>query len=202
MVLSIRKKIKNLPAWLELKDENVKPLENKPVPVALNSKVVTATAHPEGILVVKMEDREAKNMFSEAIVQGMNEVFDHIEKTPSYKVVVLTGYDHYFASGGTKETLLAIQEGKTKFTDSNISHLAMTCEVPVIAAMQGHGIGGGWTLGMFADFILFSEESKYLSPYMSYGFTPGAGATFIFPEKIGYDLGRETLLTAQEYSGS
>ena len=202
MVLSIRKKIKNLPAWLELKDENVKPLENKPVPVALNSKVVTATAHPEGILVVKMEDREAKNMFSEAIVQGMNEVFDHIEKTPSYKVVVLTGYDHYFASGGTKETLLAIQEGKTKFTDSKIYQITMTCKVPVIAAMQGHGVGAGWALGMFADFILFSEESKYLSPYMSYGFTPGAGATFIFPEKIGYDLGRETLLTAQEYSGS
>src|SRR5204862_1548584 len=35
-----------------------------------------------------------------------------------------------------------------------------------------------------------------------FGFTPGAGATFILPEKIGYDLAKETLLIAQEISGS
>ncbi|NVO12315.1 MAG: polyketide synthase dehydratase domain-containing protein, partial [Bacteroidales bacterium] len=154
------------------------------------------------ILVVKMEDREAKNMFSDALVEGINEVFAHIAHTPIYKAVVLTGYDTYFASGGTKEGLMAIQQGKAKFTDTKIYQLAMECKVPVIAAMQGHGIGGGWSLGMFADLILFSEESHYLSPYMNYGFTPGAGATFIFPYVIGYDLARTTLLTAQEYTGS
>jgi acyl transferase domain-containing protein/enoyl-CoA hydratase/carnithine racemase/acyl carrier protein len=177
------------------------PASDAAITVALDSKVITATAHPEGILIVRMEDRQAKNMFSAELVAGIQEVFSHIEKTPAYKAVVLIGYDNYFASGGTRETLLAIQEGKMKFTDARIFHLAMECKVPVIAAMQGHGIGAGWSLGMFADFILFSEESKYLSPYMEYGFTPGAAATLIFPEKIGNDLARETLLTAREYAG-
>ncbi|MCX2765223.1 enoyl-CoA hydratase-related protein, partial [Aquimarina muelleri] len=68
--------------------------------------------------------------------------------------VVLTGYDTYFASGGTKESLLAIQQGKAKFTDTKVFQLAMECKIPVIAAMQGHGIGAGWSLGMFSDFIL------------------------------------------------
>ncbi|WP_051313370.1 SDR family NAD(P)-dependent oxidoreductase [Sporocytophaga myxococcoides] len=200
-VLSIGKKIKNLPAWSVSTDNKSEALSIEPTSIILKSKVISATAHPEGILVVKMEDREAKNMFSEAFIEGMNEVFEHIEKTSTYKAIVLTGYDNYFASGGTKETLLAIQEGKTKFTDNRIYQIAMTCKVPVIAAMQGHGIGAGWALGMFADFVLFSEESRYFSPYMNYGFTPGAGATFIFPEKIGHDLARETLMTAQEYAG-
>ncbi|NOU17184.1 MAG: SDR family NAD(P)-dependent oxidoreductase [Bacteroidales bacterium] len=201
MIFSIREKITNQPAWSEPKEEAIETLSTLPILITLKSNVITATAYPEGILVVKMEDREAKNMFSDAIIQGINEVFDHIEKSPSYKVVILTGYEQYFASGGTKETLLSIQEGKTKFTDNKIYQITMTCKVPVIAAMQGHGIGAGWSLGMFADFIVFSEESKYFSPYMNYGFTPGAGATFIFPEKIGYDLSRETLLTGQEYNG-
>ena len=39
-------------------------------PFALQSKVVTVTAHPDGIVVVKMEDREAKNMFSDALDRG------------------------------------------------------------------------------------------------------------------------------------
>lgn len=173
-----------------------------PTPIVLESTVISATAHPTGIVEVTMEDREARNMFSAAFMQGMNEVFAHIDQTPGYKVVVLKGYDSYFASGGTKESLLAIQEGTAKFTDDKVYQLALKCRLPVIAAMQGHGIGAGWALGMFADFILFSEESRYVSPYMNYGFTPGAGSTLIFPERIGYDLARETLLTAREMDGS
>ncbi|HEX6101024.1 MAG TPA: SDR family NAD(P)-dependent oxidoreductase [Thermoanaerobaculia bacterium] len=172
-----------------------------PGSIPLQSRVVTATVHPDGIVAVRMEDREAKNMFSEALAEGIREVFAHIARTPSYKVVVLTGYDTYFASGGTKESLVSIQEGKTRFTDSGVFHVALECPLPVIAAMQGHGIGAGWSMGMFADLVLLSEESRYVSPYMSYGFTPGAGATYSLPQKLGRDLAHESLLTAQQVAG-
>ncbi|MGD0096268.1 MAG: SDR family NAD(P)-dependent oxidoreductase [Terracidiphilus sp.] len=173
-----------------------------PMPIPLGSGVVSAVAHPDGIVVVKLEDREAKNMFSAALEQGVEEVFAHIAGAPGYKVVILTGYDTYFASGGTKESLRAIQEGRAKFTDSGIFQAALECRLPVIAAMQGHGIGAGWCMGMFADVVLLSEESRYVSPYMEYGFTPGAGATWVLPRKLGADLARESLLTAQPYTGS
>src|SRR5947209_18513913 len=113
----------------------------------------------------------------------MAEAFAHIEQTPAYKVVVLTGYDSYFAAGGTKARLLAIQEGKEKFTDYRTFQMALDCKLPVIAAMQGHGVGAGWTLGMFADVVLLSDEGRYVSPYMDYGFTPGAGATWILADR-------------------
>jgi acyl transferase domain-containing protein/enoyl-CoA hydratase/carnithine racemase/acyl carrier protein/SAM-dependent methyltransferase len=197
----IHEKARSLPsAWAEI-DDTLNLLPFAPIPIALHSKVVTATAHPGGIVVVKMEDREAKNMFSDAFVEGVREAFVHIEQTPAYKVVILTGYDNYFVSGGTKEGLVAIQEGKARFTDLNIYHVALDCKLPVIAAMQGHGIGAGLSLGMFADIVLLSEESRYISPYMNYGFTPGAGATWILADKIGQDLARESLLTAEHYAG-
>jgi enoyl-CoA hydratase/carnithine racemase len=170
-------------------------------PIALASTVVTATARPDGVVVVTLQDRDAKNMFSPALVAGLKEAFAHIDAMPGCKAVVLTGYDSYFATGGTMETLLAIQQGQAQFTDEKVFQQPMDCALPVIAAIQGHGIGGGWSFGMFADLVLLSEESRYLSPYMGYGFTPGAGSTLMFPAKIGHDLARETLLTAQETSG-
>ena len=188
-------------AGIELATESVASLPASPIPVSLQSAVISAVAHPEGILVIKMEDRQAKNMFSRAFVEGVEEVFAHIKENPAYKAVILTGYDSYFACGGTQESLLAIQEGKEKFTDARIYQLAMECEVPVIAAMQGHGLGGGWTLGMFADLVVMSEQSRYVSPYMDYGFTPGAGATLILPRQLGADLAKESLLTARPYTG-
>src|SRR6267142_534126 len=55
---------------------------------------------------------------------------------------------------------------------------------------------------MFAEVVLLSEESRYVSPYMNYGFTPGAGATWVIAEKAGPDLARESLLTGRQYAGS
>src|SRR6266498_923953 len=201
---TLQEKIRNLQAadGRQRKDEALEPAPDAAAPIALHSKVVTATGRPDGVVVVKMEDREAKNMFSDALIEGVREAFAHIERTPAYKVVILTGYDSYFASGGTKESLLAIGQGKAKFTDFKIFQAPLDCPLPVIAAMQGHGIGAGWTLGLFADLILLSEESRYLSPYMDYGFTPGAGATYILADKLGQDLARESLLTGRYCAGS
>ncbi|KAF1007425.1 MAG: Polyketide synthase PksL [Luteibacter sp.] len=168
--------------------------------VRLSGTAVKATSLPGGVLLVELCDRDARNMFSEALVRGVEEAFAHAG-TAGYRAVVVTGYDTYFASGGTRESLLAIQSGQARFTDFTIFRLPMACEVPVIAAMQGHGIGAGWSLGLFADLGIYAEESRYVSPYMDYGFTPGAGATLMAPRRLGESLGRESLLTAREYSG-
>ncbi len=186
---------------LPLKDRSVK-VCGTPTDVKIDSDVMTLKLYPHGILMVKMCDTESKNTFSKHFTEGIVKVFEHIESNDEYKVVVLTGYDSYFACGGTKEQLVDIYDGKSKFTDTKIYSLAMECRIPVISAMQGHGIGAGWSMGMFSDFIIFSEESIYVSNYMRYGFTPGAGATLIFPERFGEDLGREILFTANEYKGS
>jgi polyketide biosynthesis enoyl-CoA hydratase PksI len=67
--------------------------------------------------------------------------------------------------------------------------------------MQGHGIGGGFVLGMFADFPVLSRESVYTTNFMKYGFTPGMGATFILPQKLGIGLAEEMLIGARTYRG-
>jgi polyketide synthase PksM len=155
-----------------------------------------------GIVQLTMQDRANKNTFSYELISGLMQSFELIRINPNYKVVILTGYDSYFASGGTKDGLLSIYEGKIKFTDTNIYSLALDCKIPVIAAMQGHAIGAGWSMGMFCDLIVMSQENIYTSNYIKYGFTPGAGATLIFPEKFGISLSQEILYTGKKYHGS
>ncbi|PEP90336.1 enoyl-CoA hydratase [Bacillus wiedmannii] len=168
----------------------------------MNSSVVTFKEVEPCIVQVKMQDRVYKNTFSEELVHGLIEAFQKIKANPTYKVVILTGYDNYFCSGGTQEGLLAIHEGRGKFTDVNVYALALECEIPVIAAMQGHGIGGGFVMGLFADFVILSRESVYTTNFMQYGFTPGMGATYIVPKKMGFSLGEEMLLNAGNYRGA
>jgi len=155
-----------------------------------------------GIVQITMQDRIHKNTFSNELIAGLLQAFQAIQTNSHYRVVILTGYESYFASGGTQEGLLAIHEGKATFTDMNLYSLALDCQIPVIAAMQGHGIGGGFVLGLFADFIILSRESVYTTNFMKYGFTPGMGATYIVPKKLGLSLAEELLLTAGNYRGT
>ncbi|WP_434954399.1 polyketide synthase [Paenibacillus polymyxa] len=149
-----------------------------------------------------MKDTVHKNTFSNELIIGLNQAFETVQANENYKVVILTGYDTYFATGGTQEGLLAIHEGKAKYSDTNVYKIALDCKLPVIAAMQGHGIGAGWCMGMFCDFIVMSRESIYTTNFMKYGFTPGAGSTLIFPEKFGVSMAQEILFTGTRYSGS
>jgi len=154
-----------------------------------------------GIVEIRMQDRASKNTFSMELAEGLIAAFKIVGDNTQYRVVILTGYDSYFASGGTKEALLMLSAGKGKFTDAAIYSLALDCPIPVIAAMQGHGIGGGFVLGMFADFPILSRESVYTTNFMKYGFTPGMGATFILPKKIGVSLAEEMMIVARTYRG-
>jgi len=168
----------------------------------MSSEVVKLLEIAPGVVQVTMQDRVHKNTFSSELISGLMGAFEQIRSNVSYRVVVLTGYDTYFCSGGTQEGLLLLQEGHGRFTDMNIYSVPLDCQIPVISAMQGHGIGGGFVFGLFADCVVLSRESIYTTNFMKYGFTPGMGATCVLPKKLGLGLAEEMLLSARTYRGA
>lgn len=167
----------------------------------MSSQVVQVTDLGAGVAQITMQDRVSKNTFSHELAEGLIDAFGAVGGDQRYRAVILTGYDTYFASGGTKEALLYLSDGKGKFTDLDLYSLALNCPVPVVSAMQGHGIGGGFVMGLFADFPVLSRESVYTANFMKYGFTPGMGATFILPQKLGLVLAEEMMIVARTYRG-
>ena len=153
------------------------------------------------IAIITMQDSNAKNCFSMDLITGLNNFFEQVHNNDAVKVILLKGLDSYFCCGGTKEMLMELAQGKGTFADYPFYRLLLDCEIPVIAAMKGHALGGGFAFSTFADIMIMAEESTYASNFMKYGFTPGFGATFIMPYKFGTVLGAELLYTAQEYEG-
>ncbi|AJQ95091.1 polyketide synthase [Gynuella sunshinyii] len=165
------------------------------------SPIIDISEVQTGVLQIRMQDYQHKNLFTHDMSRALIEAFNTVSADSTCKAVILTGFDTYFATGGTQEDLLMLQEGHASFSDNNIYALALECPVPVISAMQGHGIGGGFVMGLFADFVILSRESIYTTNFMKYGFTPGMGATMIVPNKLGAYLGNEMLTLAKRYRG-
>ena len=163
--------------------------------------VVLLTRPADGIAVVELADREHSNLFSPALVRGLVEAFAALAADTALRAVVVHGYGSVFCPGGTRDELLGIFEGRVKFDDLPLYRLFLDCPVPVLAAMQGHALGGGLAMGLFADVVLLAEELLYSANFMKYGFTPGMGATLVIPARFGGLLATEMMFTAASYHG-
>jgi polyketide biosynthesis enoyl-CoA hydratase PksI len=164
-------------------------------------QVVKLTVTAERVAVIAMEDRASSNTFTPALIEGLMGAFEQVRSDSTLKAVVLQGYGNFFCCGGTKAELLGILDGAVEFSDVPFYDLPLQCDLPVIAAMQGHALGGGLVLGCYSDLLVMAEESMYGAVFMKYGFTPGMGATYILPRKLGQVLATEMLFTARNYQG-
>ncbi|MFC3051558.1 SDR family NAD(P)-dependent oxidoreductase [Kordiimonas pumila] len=191
-----------LRGMLEQSGQQAEAFPIKDETILLKTDLMYLTKSSDGVLTLQMKDAESSNSFTSSFMDGFEEAFDTVARQSDAKVLVLTGFDSYFAVGGTADGLQKLQEGATSFTDRKVYSLPLECELPVIAAMQGHAVGAGWSMGMTADLVLFANERVYHSNYMWFGFTPGAGATLALPLRLGDDLAREVLFSAREYRGA
>ena len=153
------------------------------------------------IAVIEMADRAGRNTFTRALVGGLGDALGRVARDPAIKVVVIHGYDTIFCAGGTLEELLTLAEHKVTFDAHDFYRALLDCPVPVIAAMQGHALGGGLVFGLYADLIVMAQESLYSANFMKYGITPGMGATLLLPQKLGVPLAHEMLFSARGYHG-
>jgi polyketide biosynthesis enoyl-CoA hydratase PksI len=164
-------------------------------------KVVHLSWTGDKIAVVRMEDRASRNCTSPALIEDLTTAFTSISENPNASVVVIHGYENYFCCGGTRDELLLIASRKAEFTHFDFYDLLLRCELPVIAALQGHAIGAGLGLAAYADMMILAEEAVYSANFLQYGFTPGVGATYMLPRKFGSTLGWEMMFTARNYFG-
>lgn len=165
------------------------------------TEVVHLRRRGTSVAVIEMADREGRNTFTRALVGGLGDALGRVADDPTIKVAVIHGFDTIFCAGGTLEELLTLAEHKVTFDAHDFYRALLDCPVPVVAAMQGHALGGGLVFGMYADLVVLAQESLYAANFMKYGITPGMGATLLLPLKLGMPLAQEMLFSARGYHG-
>jgi polyketide biosynthesis enoyl-CoA hydratase PksI len=156
----------------------------------------------DGIAHVTLAEPAAANALGEPMVHALQEAFAAIDRDPNVRVVVLSAEGDTFSSGAPRELLLRLARGEVRPTDILLPRLLLDCAVPVVAAMAGHAIGGGFALGLAADLVLIGEESRYGFTFMNMGFTPGMGTTRLCEHVFSPAIAHELLYTGELRRGS
>jgi len=153
------------------------------------------------IALVTMQDTESRNVFSEKLINGLVGAIDELENKRRPSVMILCGLPEVFSGGAEKETLVGLSEGKLFVKDLLISERLISTPFPVIAAMEGHAIGGGLIMGVCCDIVVAALESRYGAVFMNMGFTPGMGCTTLLQELVGPYIANEMMFTGKRFKG-
>lgn len=157
---------------------------------------------PSGIGVVAMRDTEGRNAMSEAFVEDLIAALGAASRCADVKVAVLAGLPDIFTSGASLDMLRDLVHGKVVPTDIMLAKAVLDLPVPVIAAMEGHAIGGGLALGCAADVVVIARESRYGASFMNMGFTPGMGITRLLEHVMSPAIAAELLFSGEPKKGS
>ncbi|MFO0722481.1 MAG: polyketide synthase [Myxococcota bacterium] len=152
--------------------------------------------------LIEMVDAEGRNGFSEGLVRALLWALAEVEANREIVVAVLAGLPEIFSSGATPGVLEAIREGNYPATELVLGRHLIDLRVPVIAAAEGHAIGGGFALLLSCDLSVLAKESRYGANFMSLGITPGMGTTRLLEEIVGKSLAHELLYTGELRRGS
>ena len=168
---------------------------------ARHGRLVTLARHDDVIAVIQMIDAAGRNGLSEPFVQALRAAFRAAGDDPGVKVIVLRGLPEVFCSGATLQTLERLTSGETPLDELSLPEVLIDAPVPVIAAMEGDAVGGGFALGLAADIIMMCETSRYGLNFMDLGLTPGMGVTRLAPDGLGQPLAHELMYTGEHRRG-
>jgi polyketide biosynthesis enoyl-CoA hydratase PksI len=167
----------------------------------LTAPLVTSSIDGSGIASITLDDPSTANALGEPMVHALTETFDTVGRCPDTKVVVLLGVGETFSSGATLDALRKLVGGEGNPSDITLPRALLGCPVPVIAAVEGHAVGGGFALALAADIVILSGESRYGFSFMNLGFTPGMGTTRLCEHVLSPAIAHELLYTGEMRRG-
>lgn len=157
----------------------------------------------EGKAIITINRPKVYNAFDWDTLFMLQEALEELIENPQARVIILTGAgDKAFISGGDIAAELKL-DGLNAFRWSQIGHkLCATMEgspKPVIAAINGYALGGGFEIVLACDFRICTENAKFGMPESKLGVICGLGGNIRLPRIVGKTKATEILMTGQMF---
>ena len=155
--------------------------------------VVLTTTHA-GVTTVTMNRPDALNALSAALRNRLTEVFTELAEDDSTEVIIFTGSGRAFTVGLDLKELGGEKAAETVVA-KDLGKAMLSVNKPIIGAINGYAITGGFELALMCDFMIASEEARFADTHARVGVVPGWGLSQRLPRLIGINRAKELSLT-------
>ena len=154
-----------------------------------------------GVAVITIDRPQARNAVNGDVARGIAAAIEEFDGRADVSVLVLTGAGGTFSAGMDLKGFLS---GDAPLAAGRgFGGIVERPPVkPVIAAVEGYALAGGFELALACDLVVASEEAKFGLPEVRRGLVAGAGGLIRLPKRIPYYLAMEIALTGEHFSAA
>jgi len=158
----------------------------------------------DGTVAVLEIRREPANYFDRALLQVIADAAEELQRGSEARVIVLCSQGKHFCAGAN------FGAGPLQGADERDAESAalygeairlFELELPVVAAVQGSAVGGGFGLACAADFRVASARSRFHANFSALGFHHGFGLSATLPRIVGAQRALDLLITSRRIDG-
>ena len=172
----------------------------------MTASLLRAVSDGVGLITLNRPDR--MNAITVELARDLERAVLGLGADPAVNVILLRGSGENFCAGGDFNEVQRLRsEGadalRTLFTAFGRACDAVAgVEVPVVAAVEGVAMAGGFELMQAADIVLVSEEARIADNHINFGMIPGGGSTQRLPRLVGRQIALGLLLSGDQLTGT
>ena len=160
------------------------------------SDVLLVDEPADGVCRLTLNRPDQLNAISRELMTRLIAELRRIDADESVRVMILRGNGRAFCAGADLSEHFGAEDamdiGRTDLWD-----LIENLRVPVIAAVHGWAITGGFLLAYCCDLIVASDDARFRDTHASLGLIPTGGESQRMPRRVGGALARELMLTSR-----
>ncbi len=154
----------------------------------------------DAVATVTLNRPEARNALSRELRKALPATLRELDERDDVRAIVLTGADPAFCAGLDLKELAgggdALREtGAAGSTGRRLRGPFPEMQTPVIGAINGVAITGGFEVALACDYLVASERARFADTHARMGIMPGWGLTVLLPEAIGLRRAKEMSTT-------
>jgi enoyl-CoA hydratase len=148
------------------------------------------------ILVITIDRPEARNAFNSAMARQLEAIVDRYDADDELWVAIIKGEGGTFCAG---QDLKAAAAGDFAMAGKRgpFGIMGTPPQKPLIAAIEGHALAGGFELALSCDLIVATRETRFGLAEVKRGLYAAGGGAFRLPRRLPYHLAMEMVLTGE-----
>jgi len=148
----------------------------------------------DGVMTITLNRPKAKNAVNKAVAEGVSAAIDELESNSELRVAIITGAGGTFCSG---MDLKAFVTGELPVVEGRgfAGLVEYTVKKPVIAAVEGYALAGGFEVAISCDLIVAADDAKFGIPEVKRGLAAAGGGLIKLPKQIPSRIAMELALT-------
>lgn len=157
------------------------------------------------VALLRMNEPRTLNALSGGLKQGFIETVPQITTDPTVRAIVLTGEGRAFCAGGDLRSMdqrepVAVRR-RMQVTHDWVQTL-LTCEKPILTAVNGVAAGAGFSMALFGDIICAAEDATFKAGFPGIGAAPDLAIAYILPRAVGAVRAKDILLSNETLSAA